>query len=89
MHCQVAKDYIENIKKAIAENNYTEMHNAAHPLKSSSRYIGALEVMKIAQEIEEAGKAGNADKLTLHNLVDRLEFEQNMVVQYINKKFIR
>lgn len=88
-HCQVAKNYIENIKKAIAENNYTEMHNAAHPLKSSSRYIGAMEVMKIAQEIEEAGKAGNADKSTLHNLIDRLEFEQNMVVQYINKKFIR
>ena len=49
----------------------------------------AIEVMKNEQEKEEAGKAGNEDKSTLHNLIDRLEFEQNMVVQYINKKFIR
>jgi PAS domain S-box-containing protein len=88
-HCEIAKDYITNIKNAFEQNNYTEMHNTAHPLKSSSRYIGAIEVMKIAQEIEDAGKAGNVDVPILRSLIERLEFEQDLVAQYINKNFIR
>ncbi len=88
-HCEDAKNYIKNIKKAAFEKNYTEMHNAAHPLKSSSRYIGAIEVMKIAQEIEEAGRSGNGDISLLRSLIERLESEQKLVIKYINKNFTR
>ncbi|MEQ1704987.1 MAG: ATP-binding protein [Rickettsiales bacterium] len=86
-HCEVAFGYITAIKKALEEQDYDSVANAAHPLKSSSQYIGAMEVAEIAGNIEKMCRTQAVDVTVLYDLVRQLEYKQNMVEQVIDKNF--
>ena len=86
-HCEIAKGYINTIKNALDEKDYITMSNTAHPLKSSSQYIGAIEVAKLASKIEEMGKISMPDKFILQDLIHQLEYKQNLVEKVINQNF--
>jgi PAS domain S-box-containing protein len=87
-HCTVAKDYIITMQNALYEKDYITMSNTAHPLRSSSQYIGATEVAKLASKIEEMGKTSMPDEVELQDLVNQIEYKQNLVEQVINQNFI-
>ncbi len=44
--------YLESMRKALRERDETEMHRAAHTLKSSSANIGALRLSELCKQIE-------------------------------------
>ena len=48
-HCDTAKKYLEAIHLALRNEDCNAMADAAHPLKSSSRQIGAHHVAELAQ----------------------------------------
>lgn len=86
-HCEVAKDYINTIKNALEEKDYKTIANTAHPLKSSSQYIGATEVAKIASHIENIIRISTPDTFILQDLIHQLEYKQNLVEKVINQNF--
>lgn len=49
---------IAAIKKAASEGNAKALEVAAHSLKSSSSYIGALKLSVISKELEFMGRSG-------------------------------
>lgn len=49
---------IADIKKAASEGNAKALEVAAHSLKSSSSYIGAMKLSAISKELEFMGRSG-------------------------------
>ena len=49
---------IATIKKAASEGNAKALEVAAHSLKSSSSYIGALKLSALSKELEFMGRSG-------------------------------
>ncbi len=56
--------------------------DAAHKLKSSARAVGALVLGDLCSAMEEEGKAGNCDALTM--LLPRFEAEMAVVENYLD-----
>jgi HPt (histidine-containing phosphotransfer) domain-containing protein len=54
-----APQKIEAMRKAAAESNAKALEVAAHSLKSSSSYIGAMKLSAISKELELMGRNGN------------------------------
>lgn len=65
-YVQTSNDYIENIKKAIKDQDYEALRQATHPLKSSSRQVGADHVSKIAASMEEMSIRQNSFVEIMH-----------------------
>lgn len=86
-HCKVAHGYMTAIKNAMESQDYNAIVNYAHPLKSSSQYVGALTVADIAGRIEIMTGSENLDVTLLYDLVRQLDYKQNMVEQVIDKNF--
>ena len=86
-HCKVARGYLITIQRALEEQDYNTMANTAHPLKSSSQYIGAIEIAEIASQIEQIGRTSTPDIFVLQNLVRQLDYKQNLLEQVISLKF--
>ncbi len=86
-HCKASRGYLNGIKHALEEEDYNAIANYAHPLKSSSQYVGALAVAEIAARIEIIGNKGIADAELLYDLVRQLDYKQNMVEQIIDENF--
>lgn len=86
-HCKVAHGYMTAIKNAMESQDYGTIVNYAHPLKSSSQYVGALAVADIAGRIETMTGNEDVDTTFLYDLVRQLDYKQNMVEQVINKNF--
>ncbi|MCR4756148.1 MAG: response regulator [Lachnospiraceae bacterium] len=59
------KSKLDEIRKAYANEDWQNYTIKVHTLKSSSRQIGAFELGDKAAELEEAGNAGNIDKIRL------------------------
>lgn len=59
---QSAPTKIQNIKQAIVDKNKILSLGEAHSLKSSSGYLGAVEVSKICEEIRKLVEAEGFDK---------------------------
>jgi HPt (histidine-containing phosphotransfer) domain-containing protein len=53
-----APQKIAAIKKAASEGNAKALELAAHSLKSSSSYIGAMKLSAISKELEFMGRSG-------------------------------
>ena len=56
-----APQKIAAIKKAASEGNAKALEVAAHSLKSSSSYIGALKLSAISKELEFIGRSGGLE----------------------------
>ena len=57
------EDKLNSIKEAYDKEDWTDYTIKVHALKSSSRQIGAMELGRMAAELEEAGKDKNIDKI--------------------------
>ena len=67
----ILESYIANaprlmngIKSAIMNKNMEALVTAAHPLKSSSANVGAVQLAVLARELEFKGRQGDASKLS-------------------------
>ena len=63
---QDTPDQIMGIKEGVKNANSTKIILHAHSLKSTSTTIGAFQMMKIAQLIEEIGNQGDIQKAASH-----------------------
>ncbi len=61
------------LHRCLEEGNAAGLRQAAHPLKSSSRDFGAIQLSELARELEDMGKAGALDGAAI--LVARVEDE--------------
>ena len=52
--------YVAQILQGFEAQDFAALENAAHPLKSSSRNLGAVRVASLAQNIEHYAKAQDA-----------------------------
>ena len=57
-------DTMSTIEKAAEEKDSKALLVAAHSLKSSSAYIGAMRLSAISGELEEMGRTGNLEQAT-------------------------
>ena len=63
-------DRYESIKSAYDTEDWDDYTIKVHALKSSSRQIGAMELGSMAEQMENAGKAGDLD--TIHDQTDAM-----------------
>lgn len=54
---------IEEIKTAVEAHDFNALNNAAHKLKGALSYLAAKPAFNAAQELEQAGKNEQNDKL--------------------------
>jgi len=75
--------HIKEIETGIANNDACMVENAAHPLRSSSVYMGARTVSELAEHIEyEAGMINNSGTESLTSLSPTLEKLQTSFVEF-------
>lgn len=86
-HCEVADNYLKTIRESLDKNDFKAMADAAHPLKSSSRQIGAKDVAEVAAKIEQIGRAVEKDYLKLQEAVALAEVYQARVKKAIEPLF--
>jgi len=55
-----ARSLIERVMAAVESDDASELHEAAHAIKSSSGFMGADKVVVLAAELEAAGRSGAA-----------------------------
>jgi signal transduction histidine kinase/CheY-like chemotaxis protein len=70
------------LRTACTEGRAAVAGAAAHKLKSSARSVGALALGKLCAEMEQAGKAGQAEALTA--LLPRFEAEMVAMEKYLD-----
>jgi HPt (histidine-containing phosphotransfer) domain-containing protein len=71
-----APDKISAIEKAAEKNDSKALMVAAHSLKSSSAYIGALRLSALSKELEEMGRSGQIDDAASKAKELRAEYER-------------
>jgi HPt (histidine-containing phosphotransfer) domain-containing protein len=86
-YCDVAKGYVKTIRDALATEDYKKMAAAAHPLKSSSRQVGARGVSMIAAEMEKMGSKTVFNPNKLNQLLAQLEAAQTRVAEAIAREY--
>jgi HPt (histidine-containing phosphotransfer) domain-containing protein len=67
---------IAAIKKAASEGNPKALEVAAHGLKSSSYYIGALKLSAISKELEFMGRSGSLERSVESAAMAETEFKR-------------
>lgn len=67
---------IAAIKKAASEGNAKALEMAAHSLKSSSSYIGAMKLSAISKELEFMGRSGALEGSVEKAAIIEAEFER-------------
>lgn len=82
-HCDIAQDYLQAITHALKKRDYTAAAAAAHPLKSSSQQIGAVEVSGVAKRIEHMCRSADPDAQILHDLLASLALYQQQAERAI------
>ena len=71
-----APQKIASIKKAASEENAKALEVAAHSLKSSSSYIGALKLSAFSKELEFMGRSGTLEGSVEKAALVETEFER-------------
>jgi len=66
-------DRLEELKRALADNDYTLLTQQAHAIKGASANIGARALREVSFEVEKAGKNCKMDRAL--PLVEKLECE--------------
>ncbi|MED5370507.1 MAG: Hpt domain-containing protein [Myxococcota bacterium] len=54
--------YLGQLDEAVAKGDAEGVHRAAHPLKSSSKQVGADAFSEVCKEMEMAGRQGRVDE---------------------------
>ena len=57
------QDALDRIKTGLADSNADEIRAAAHNLKSSTGYLGAMKLSELAKHMEEKAAAGDVSGL--------------------------
>ena len=65
--CDEIDKRIDTIRTALNEGNLDRYTVEVHSIKSSARIIGAAEVSKLAEELENAGNNGDKEKIAKKN----------------------
>ena len=86
-HCEISQIYLQSMQEALAKKDFNVIVDAAHPLKSSSQQIGAIDVANLAMRIEEMGKLPAPNTLVLRDLIRQLEQQQRFVNHFITQTF--
>lgn len=71
MFHQYADAQLNAARAALSDGTPADVEKAIHPLKTSSGHVGALVMKELCQQIEEHGRAGEAEPLP--DLLQRLE----------------
>ncbi len=74
---------IDDIKKALAENNQTLLKASAHKLKSSSSNIGAVKISEVCTTLEQISLEKNTS--VANNLIEILEKSAKSIFAEFNK----
>lgn len=76
------------IEKAAEIGDAKAMQIAAHSLKSSSAYVGALRLSAMCKELEQAGRSGTVERAIERAKTIKAEYERarNELESLINKK---
>ena len=82
-HEQTADGYIRAIHEGIAARNYERIVTAAHPLKSSSRQIGAFTISLLAEQLEDAANTDTPDQAAIETLAQTLSATQQETMSAI------
>ena len=79
---------LEELCKFYSDEDFDSYTIKIHALKSSSRIIGALGLAQDAQDLENAGKAGEYDKIRVsHNdYVQKFQLVTDLIRQVLDKK---
>jgi len=72
---------VNTITKASNQQDWAEVVNQAHKLKSSSRAVGAALLAELSENIEQAGKSNRADEV--RRLAQKINVESVNVNTYI------
>ena len=86
-HMEVAQKYLNTINEALEKSDFEAMCDAAHPLNSSSRQIGAFQVADIAEGIENLSKSSAPNIKILEDLIFKLQSAQTMFDKYIRATY--
>ena len=54
---------LNNIKQGIQQNDYAQVSSAAHKLKSSAAYIGAVQLQELSSQLEAQSKEVTIDNI--------------------------
>lgn len=71
-----APDKISAIEKAAAEGDAKGLQTAAHSLKSSSAYVGAMKLSAMSKELEMMGRSGSIEGSTEKSKSLKAEFQR-------------
>jgi HPt (histidine-containing phosphotransfer) domain-containing protein len=71
-----APQKIAAMKKAIEAGDAKALEVAAHGLKSSSSYIGAIRLSAISKELESMGRKGELEGALERAILVQIEFER-------------
>ena len=82
-HESTAEQYIQTIAEGIRARNYPAIVSAAHPLKSSSRQIGAFKTSLLAEQLEDAANVDTPDQAAIETLADAIRTTQRDTMQAI------
>jgi CheY-like chemotaxis protein len=84
-YLEEAPTILERIKIAVASADARGLKDAAHALKGSSLYVGAVEVADLAKELELAGRTNELEniKVTFAHLKQSLETTSVILAGYI------
>ncbi len=74
-------DYIANIKEAIDSNNEKNLNEAAHKMKGTLRYLGAIHASEIALKLEKMGKDNDLSESSA--TLQKLEFECKRIIDFV------
>lgn len=80
-HFKVTQGYLESLRRCAEKGDAAAMVEAAHPLKSSSRQIGAMRVGDLAEAIEHVSKETSPDVVRLMHLIDSAQAAQEATCQ--------
>jgi HPt (histidine-containing phosphotransfer) domain-containing protein len=79
LYIETAGESSHAIKTAAADKNFKALSEAAHSLKSSSANIGATQLSKICQELEQLGEP-NSNREKLGELAELFVTEYALVI---------
>lgn len=85
-YCTSLNERINDCEQALRDKNNTQLHEAAHDIKSISMAIGATDLGNIAALIEKNVKDGNPDAAfsDTGNMIDLMKNLKNIIEEFLN-----
>jgi HPt (histidine-containing phosphotransfer) domain-containing protein len=84
IYIETSPTYIEKMNQSLLENHYHEMAKAAHSLKSSSSYLGAMHLGKMCAQMEKLHQSGISQSEKYTELFHKIELEWAYVIKQLS-----